>query len=100
MSDNTIGNLIAEHTLSNGVEIEIREAEGFAKQTQVAFFVRQKYIGSFSVGLKRSSNVEVKPSSMKAVRIKAKGESEDLQEEEDNPTLDDIVSDNDNKTES
>lgn len=88
---NQIGTLIVEHKLSNGINCEIREAQGFANRSEIAFFIENECLGTFVIDLKRSGNIEVKPSSMRALRIKKIGGPEELPPSGP-PNLDGVVS--------
>lgn len=90
-----IGNYIASHELSNGVKVEIREVPGFGRRSEIGFFIEGACVGTFVIDQKRSGNIEVKPSMMRAQRIRPKDKAEPLPATP--PQLNDIVNQTDNK---
>ncbi len=72
---------IASGVLSNGMRVELREAQGFSGNCELAIFLssdgdiaNQKFAGAFSIEKKRSGTIAVKPFNIVPFRFPAKNE--------------------------
>jgi len=76
--------------LSNGVTVELLEAESFSGKTEFAVKVGGEVASVSSVGILRTGDVQVKTTS-KAVRVKANSKNIPEVKPEKAPTLDDVA---------
>ena len=95
------GNHVCTHEMANGIDLEVREIPGFGDRSEIGVFIWDQCVGTFIVDKKRSGNLEIKPTMMKAFKLsKGNKTPEEVDSTpKDSPSLTNITEEDDGDNE-